>query len=139
MSLKKSDPVHARTRQILLEAAGQVFADVGFHDATVREISLKAGTNFAAINYHFGDKKTLYLEVLHYAAIIADEKYPLNGRLAPDATPESRLHAFTLAFLRRLLDPGPISWSAKLVARELIKPTLALDAIIAESILPLEK
>ena len=52
------------TRNKLLEAAGQVFAEHGYHSATVREICMRAGANVAAVNYHFGDKLELYTEVL---------------------------------------------------------------------------
>ena len=73
------------TRRQLLEAAGAVFAEVGFRDATVREICKRAGANVAAVNYHFGDKETLYLEVLRYTHARALEKYPPLLDLPPDA------------------------------------------------------
>ena len=50
----------AETRRQLLEAAGAVFAEAGYRDATVREICRRAHANIAAINYHFGDKEKLY-------------------------------------------------------------------------------
>ncbi len=86
---------HDETRRQLLEAAGAVFAEAGFRNATVREICHQAGANIAAVNYHFGDKETLYSEVLRYAHGRALEKYPLlpdigRGRGAGEKT--ARVH-----------------------------------------------
>src|SRR5271165_6110376 len=98
------------TRQHLLEAAGEVFAEVGFRDATVREICQRAGANVAAINYHFGDKETLYVEVLRYAHGRALEKNPLLLGLPETAPPREKLHAFILSLLSRIFEKGPDSW-----------------------------
>ena len=51
------------TRWRLLQAATEVFAEVGYRAATTREIARRAGVNLASIHYHFGDKATLYREV----------------------------------------------------------------------------
>jgi len=56
------------TREKLIEAAGEVFAEVGFHNATVRDICARGGTNIAAVNYYLGEKLGLYSEVLHLGA-----------------------------------------------------------------------
>src|ERR1700733_15348985 len=52
------------TRAKLLKVAGRAFAERGFHATTIREICRRAGTNVAAVNYHFHDKIGLYTEVL---------------------------------------------------------------------------
>ena len=53
------------TRAVVLDAAGKVFAERGFGEATSKEICERAGTNNAAVNYYFGGKEGLYEEVLN--------------------------------------------------------------------------
>jgi AcrR family transcriptional regulator len=52
----------ARSR--ILEAAESLFAENGFTGTTLRHITEAAGTNVASVNYHFGSKDNLILEVL---------------------------------------------------------------------------
>src|SRR4051794_36148064 len=76
----------AQTRERLLEAAGQVFAEQGFRRATVRQICKRANANVAAVSYHFGDKLKLYAAVINHWLGVALEKYPPDLGLGPDAT-----------------------------------------------------
>ncbi|HEY1662230.1 MAG TPA: CerR family C-terminal domain-containing protein [Verrucomicrobiae bacterium] len=128
---------HDETRRQLLEAGGAVFAEMGFRDATVREICRVAKANIAAVNYHFGDKDSLYLEVLRYAHGKALEKYPPLQGLPESAPPEKKLRAFIHSFLLRIFDKGPTSWHGKLISREMIEPTGALDSLVEERIRPM--
>ncbi|HNT89978.1 MAG TPA: TetR family transcriptional regulator, partial [Candidatus Hydrogenedentes bacterium] len=57
------------TKTVLLDTAGELFAALGFEGASVRAIAERAGTNIAAVNYHFGTKDNLYAEVLRRAAL----------------------------------------------------------------------
>ncbi len=125
------------TRQQLLQAAGEVFAETGFRAATIREICGRAGANVAAVNYHFGDKETLYLEALRYAHGKSLEKHPPLQGLAEDAPAEQKLRAFIHSFLLRIFDKGPTSWHGKLISREMIEPTGALDSLVEERIRPM--
>ena len=127
----------AATRTQLLEAGGEVFAETGFRDATVREICRRAGANVAAVNYHFGDKEGLYSEVLRYAHIKAFEAHPLVPGAGPGTPPEKKLRAFVHSFLMRVFDKGSSSWHGKLMAREMIEPTAAMDALVEERIRPM--
>ena len=128
---------HAETRRQLLEAAGEVFAGAGFRNATVREICRRAGANIAAVNYHFGDKEKLYAEVLRYAHGRALEKYPLVPDVGPGSTPEKKLRAFVHSFLLRIFSKGPTAWHGKLMLREMIEPTAALDSLVEERMRPM--
>jgi AcrR family transcriptional regulator len=122
------------TRDRLLEAAGEVFAEHGFRDATIREICEKANANVAAVNYHFGDKEELYAAVFDYARTCAVAQF--NESVSPAIPAEERLRVFIRAVLTRFFDQGRPAWLGKLVAREMIEPTKALDALVNGQIRP---
>jgi len=52
------------TKQRILDAAEQLFAEQGFDGASLRAITAGAGVNLAAVNYHFRSKDTLIQAVL---------------------------------------------------------------------------
>lgn len=133
MNFKASSPVsqaHDETRRQLLQAAGEVFAEVGFRNATVREICRRAGANVAAVNYHFGDKAGLYTEVLRHSQQRAFEQYPPLLDTAPTARPEDKLYAFVRSFLLRIFDKGSPAWFGKMMSREMVEPTGALNTLV---------
>jgi len=127
--------VNQGTRERLLAAACTVFADNGFRAATIREICRRARSNVAAVNYHFGDKEQLYLAVLRHARDCA-ELAPVEVAVAANMTTEQRLGAFVQSFLSRVNQKGQTTWFSRLMVRELVEPTSALDAIIEESFRP---
>lgn len=127
------------TRQRLLDAAGEVFARLGYRAATVREISQMANANVAAVNYHFRDKEGLYIAVLEQTLRFAVERYPLDPGPGENATARERLYAFVRSFLLRLLDEGRPAWHGKLVAREISEPSAALGLVIEGVVRPLHE
>ena len=50
-----------QTRLDLLKAATDVFAEYGFHDATLQVIAERAGYSSASLHRHFGSKDALFL------------------------------------------------------------------------------
>lgn len=70
--MNKTKKPPSNTRDILLGAASQVFAEKGFDGASVREITSRAGVNLGAITYHFGSKAGLFEAVLssHQAPLV---------------------------------------------------------------------
>ncbi|MCF6311268.1 MAG: TetR family transcriptional regulator [Verrucomicrobiales bacterium] len=59
---ENSEATEVRAR--ILEAAEQLFATHGFDTVSLRQITTKAGVNVAAVNYYFGSKAGLEVEVL---------------------------------------------------------------------------
>jgi AcrR family transcriptional regulator len=62
-SLPHEHADHGATRAAILDAAERLFSEHGVEGASVRDIIREAGVNLGAINYHFGSKERLALEV----------------------------------------------------------------------------
>jgi TetR/AcrR family transcriptional regulator, regulator of cefoperazone and chloramphenicol sensitivity len=126
-------------RRGLLEAAGEEFAEKGFAKATVRAICDRAGANVAAISYYFRDKEGLYREAIKYWSEISRQKYPPDFGLGAQAAAEERLGAFIRSFLLRTLDKSRPGWHGKLMAREMVEPTSALDELVESVVRPMNE
>jgi TetR/AcrR family transcriptional regulator, regulator of cefoperazone and chloramphenicol sensitivity len=127
------------TEKRLLDAAGEVFAEFGFRTATVRQICKKAGANVAAVNYYFRDKEGLYLAVLRSVPDAHAEKYPSQVGLTSDATPEQQLRVYVQSLMHRVFDAGRPGWHSKIIAREMVEPTRALDTLLEDVARPLHR
>jgi AcrR family transcriptional regulator len=124
------------TRQRLLNVAAELFAEKGFNHVTIRDICQAAGTNVAAVNYYFRDKLGLYKEVVQMAADAMNKaKTDVLDTIEPQP-PEERLRNYIRLTMHHLLDPHQESWMEKLVARETMDPTPAIDLIIEKGIKP---
>jgi AcrR family transcriptional regulator len=117
------------TRKKLLLAAQRIFADRGYRAATIRQISIAAGANVAAVNYHFGDKLGLYAEVVRQA-MQAAEMEAVQSALDLSVAPEEILRAVILARLRSICRGDRPDWHFRILAHELAQPTPALRQLI---------
>ncbi len=124
---------HEDTRGRLLRAAAEVFAEVGYQAATVREICARAGVNVAAINYHFRDKLGLYTALLRHAA---EESQAHLEHVECAETPEEALRRFVYGMLRHLSQMDRAAWYARMMAHELVQPTPALAEVVEHVIGP---
>lgn len=132
----------ADTRERLIEAGMATFADHGYADASIRQICARAGANPAAVNYHFGDKKRFYAEVLATCHMRAVERRPMPRLEQFKGRPEGRPEEAFRAWLRWVLEllmvdgAGPLG---RLMAREMADPTQALDELVRRSMMPMMK
>jgi TetR/AcrR family transcriptional regulator len=123
------------TRDALLAAATELFAERGYEGVPVRAIARKAGVNNAMISYHFGGKRQLYREIVRatFAEILARvEALGQSLRPAPELLREfiamlgeeaTRQHPyFPTMFLREVLtggkhlEPGMIDMPVRVMA-----------------------
>jgi AcrR family transcriptional regulator len=124
------------TQGRLLEAAGEVFAEKGFEAATIREILSRAGVrNLAAINYHFGDKERLYVEVVRTIARMQLQQHPMPA-WPPNTSPADKLRTFIASFVDRLIIDQQPAWHGRLMMRELFQPTAACVEFVREYVRP---
>ncbi len=127
------------TRDCLLDAAERLFAERGFARASVRAITEAAGTNVAAINYHFGSKLALTKAVLErrVGPLNAERLQRLEACEAQgEPTIEDVVRAFVepaVAALRTQEDRAPLS---RLLGMALSQPSPELQAVMLEQFGP---
>jgi TetR/AcrR family transcriptional regulator, regulator of cefoperazone and chloramphenicol sensitivity len=123
------------TRDRIVEAAGQIFAERGFEATTVRDICHAAGANIAAVNYYFGDKQRLYIE-----AVLRANRWRMEHAALPDwsanTPPEKKLADFIATFIRRVRTGPKDAWQNRLMMREMMRPDAACAEVVRESIRP---
>jgi len=125
------------TRQRLLAAAAEVFAQKGFWEATHAEICEKAQANTAAVNYHFGSKENLYVEAWKHSFEESINAYPPDGGVSPDAPVRERLYARILSLMQCIADPQ--THHIDLVRKEMANPTGLLMETMKKAIEPIER
>ena len=124
------------TKDRLLAAACAVFADKGYRAATVVEICTAAEANIAAVNYHFGNKEALYDAVWHHSFDLTSSAYPIDGSLPENPALEDYIYSYANALLHRIFSETETGLFAKLLHQEMSSPTLALERIAEEVLLP---
>jgi len=128
-------PKSEETRRKLIEAAGEIFAEVGFEAASVRQITEKAHANIAAINYYFGDKLQLYRTVLE---AITHRAVNLLKAECGSGSPEERLRHFIRSVLLAEGDGG-YAWAHLLMSREINGLRGAQPAISTDLVRPMHE
>ncbi len=96
-----------KTRQKIVEAAQEQFAQKGFDGAGVRDIAAAAGVNVALINRYFGSKESLFdqtvMPYFNIDELLNGEKHDFGMRIAKEAiekTIYSEGVAPNIAFIR---------------------------------------
>ena len=124
-------------KERLLEAAGRVFVEKAFRDATVAEICDLAGANIASVNYYFGGKEALYKETWRHSLTESLKAYPIDGGVPASAPAEERLRGQLVSLIRRFSDEKSIDF---LIARmEMVNPTGLLEEVMASELGPVRR
>jgi len=136
--MNDAPPPSAATRQRLIEAGLDIFGRVGFEAASTRVLAEAAGANLAAIKYHFGGKRGLYLAVARHIADLVGRNVGPAAQRAREVLAAGSLDAATASLLLEevivlaarniVANPDAARW-ARFVLREQFEPTEAFDII----------
>ena len=124
----------------LIEAGEELFCRRGFNETSVRDIAAAAGCNVASVNYYFGGKDNLYLEIWRRRlAVIRDTRLAgIEKVMSAGGQPqlEDLLKSYANSFLEPLVDGGLHCRFVNLMAREMIDPHLPVDMFLTDMIVP---
>lgn len=131
------------TRENILNSAEVLFAREGYRGVSIREITSVARCNQALVNYHFGNKQNLYLEVFRSRWLPREKSvircFEEELKKVKNPTPAQVLECFARTYM-----DGPLSEPEKqlqrlLVTRELANPGEAFKMVEKQVIRPLTK
>ena len=93
---------HFSTKDRILHAAEELFAQQGFASTSLRQVTSRADVNIAAVNYHFGSKDNLVNEVFRRRMDDMSAERLKALRLAVDSHP-GELEPILAAFVEPAL------------------------------------
>jgi AcrR family transcriptional regulator len=102
-------------RQLIVEAAGRVFGERGYHRASMEEIAAGVGITAAALYRHFPNKYALFAEC---ADVMADRLVASVDELPPGAALEDLLGAATRVTVAHRASGGVYRWEARYLGQE---------------------
>jgi len=128
--MARDTPTHTKAR--LVDAATHVFAARGYASATVREITDRAGANQAAINYHFGDKSSLYTAAV--SAALSAVFLPLDVVPSDARSPASLVRAMVADLVHGALREERAAVHVRLLTLEVLNPTGAIGTVFRDAL-----
>ncbi len=132
------------TRERLLDEAEELFARFGYEAVSVRSIAAAAEANVAAVNYHFGGKENLYLEVLR-RRLEPKRRRLLAAMEEIESVPAGRprlemlVRSFVQAHLEDALTGPGGAMGMRLISRELAEPRQGALVLLTDLIGPVRR
>lgn len=125
------------TKDKVILAAMEEFAEHGYRSATIRGICRRAGVNIAAINYHFAGKTELYRQAL--AMLFAFKKpMPSADKIKSDSDLREVMQKWIKTFLYRGNDPKILEnrLMEKVAYHEMLAPSDIFNEIFESYLKP---
>lgn len=133
---KKPRPTDAKTREAILLAAIEEFAERGFAGARTENIARAAKVNKAMLHYYYHDKQTLYTAVLETLYSAAPDTEVLVERLSNAPLNSVQVvRVFLMIILRKHADPRSKNFR-RILAWELAASQNNLKAVAQKYMVP---
>lgn len=136
----RTDSTARGVQERLIGAGEDLFSRRGFNETSVRDIAAAADCNVASINYYFGGKENLYVEIwrrrlsqIRDARVASIEKV-MSSTGRPELEDLLRSHA--VSFLEPLLKGDQQCPLVNLIAREMVDPHLPQGMFLDEMAMP---
>jgi len=124
----------------LIEAAEDLFCRHGFNETSVRDIAGAADCNVASVNYYFGGKDSLYLEIwrrrlgqMRESRLASIERVMSAGE---QPSLEDLLRSHAVSFFEPLIEGDRQCRFISLMAREMIDPHLPREMFVTQMVIP---
>jgi AcrR family transcriptional regulator len=102
-------------KQLIVEAAGQVFSERGYHAASMEEIAAGVGISAAALYRHFPNKYALFADC---ADVMVDRLVAALDESPPEAALSDVLAALIRVTVSHRASGGLYRWEARYLERE---------------------
>jgi TetR/AcrR family transcriptional regulator, regulator of cefoperazone and chloramphenicol sensitivity len=122
------------SRQRLLQAAVQCFAEHGYARTSTRTVATQAGVNIAAISYYFGDKAGLYRAA--FTEPMGTPKDDIALFAGDDLSLDDALRGLFSGFIEPLKQNALVQQCIRLHMREMVEPTGVWEQEIDQGIKP---
>lgn len=92
----RREAISEHKRELILDAARQIFAEEGLDGASLRAIAVRAGYTPAALYFHFESKEAMYAEMLHTS--LQSLGIAVTQAVARTKTAQQKLKAAAMSF-----------------------------------------
>lgn len=128
-----------QTRQALINAAGELAAEMGFPNVSTRAIALRSNENIGSIHYHFGGKEQLF-EAVVQEVVKRCNAYPVSAAIEPfynvldtPAGQSGAIRAIVKREITLLFDPDYPLWHSRVIY-QLMQQKSRLQDIMAKEL-----
>lgn len=137
-----SEDIEKNVPERLLDAAEKLFCEKGYEETSVRDLTNEAKCNIASVNYHFGGKDKLYIEMFkrHFAKMIKVQTQNINEVMSSDnPSLEMLIAKLVETALEPLRNNKPEKSMLKLLIRENLNPQMPQELLPHEMYSDLEQ